>query len=453
MFKKLLEPVQDFTVNVFIRIYGVVLILEAASYLNKRFIEDGILAPKVHFTFDCFGWVKPVSPGLMKFSLALWFVCGLLMIFNKLRKPAMLVHFITFSYFLLLDKAYFNNHLYLQCLLALIFFFYTPKENEKGISFIPRYYLLLLQFMVVLVYFYGGLVKLNYDWMVRMEPMKSLLEDTSKNSVLPSLAGSSLMLYILNYGGVFFDIFIGPLLWWEKTQKVAIWLCLGFHGLNYFLFNFGPSGEIGMFPVLMFATSILFVDADRIRQWWVSKFGSSINKIVPANKNSSSNIGEMPSFAHHAKFILPLTVLFVVWQLLMPLRPFFFKGKTAWTNQGNYFSWRMKFAVKQGDIAFYGATSPSDSLRQINIGKLVNSAQINSMKVDPTMILQLGNYIGKELERRGAKDPVVKCRSMISLNAMPPEPIVDSTINILPLTHKMTQNDEWILPHKGSSNH
>ncbi len=453
MFKKLLEPVQDFTVNLFIRIYGVVLILEAASYLNKRFIEDGIIAPKVHFTFDCFGWVKPVSPGLMKFSLALWFICGLLMIANRLRKPAMLVHFITFSYFLLLDKSYFNNHLYMQCLLALIFFFYTPRTNEKGISYIPRYYLLLLQLMVVMVYFYGGLVKLNYDWMVRMEPMKSLVGNLSKNALLSSAAGSSLVVYMLNYGGVFFDILIGPMLWWKKTRKLAIWLCLGFHGLNYFLFNFGQNGEIGMFPPLMFSTCLLFVDAEKVRLWWTSKFGSSANKIVLKPKNSPVDPEQLPSFAHHAKFFLPLTIVFVIWQLLMPLRPFLFSGKTAWTHQGNYFSWRMKSSIKEGTVKFYGALSPADSLRQIDIGKIINTLQVNHLMNDPTTILVMGDYIKKELVKRGAKDPVVQCHSMISLNAMPPEPIVDSTINILTLTHKMTEDDEWILPHKGSLNH
>ena len=83
--------------------------------------------------------------------------------------------FATWRYLFLLDRAYFQNHWYLICLLSFMMFLIpanrvwsldTSKEQKD--SSVPRWSLLILKIQLSLVYFYGAVAKLNSDWFRRV---------------------------------------------------------------------------------------------------------------------------------------------------------------------------------------------------------------------------------------------------------------------------------------------
>ncbi len=446
--QKVFLPVDAITAEIFLRLFGIVIILQVASYMSSGFIEKGILAPKFLFTYDFFHWIKPMSAGTMGILPALLAICGILIAIGKFRKPALAVFCIVFTYMLLLEKSYYNNHFYFMSLLSFLFLFYSPQKGEGGKLYIPYWFLLLVQVQVVIVYFYGGLAKLSYDWLVRMEPIHSFLDGSSKKSAMPFLNSSDFGLYLLTYGGLLFDLSIGFLLWMKRTRKAAIILCLVFNALNFLLFNFGSGGDIGIFPFMMICTCVLFIDPKRMRE--------RLSKIIPSLKKQTGKKKKEPAVAvpvlqnTNKKLITALFFFYIGVQLLLPLRHWLYPGNTSWTFKGGRFAWRLKVHQKVSKIQYYFQLTPADTLRPADIGMIINTMQQSVMGEDPSMLLQLADYMGKDLKKAGYPDAAIKVSAKVSLNGRPYRFVVDSTQNLLALKHQPFKSDDWILPLENS---
>src|SRR5260221_13981818 len=94
----------------------------------------------------------------------------------KLAPPAGIFFFFMDFYFLLLDKSYYNNHMSLYSLLGLLFSLAEETKRKDGVITVPNWVLRIMQFQIVVVYFYGGLAKINPDWIFRHEPVLSILK-------------------------------------------------------------------------------------------------------------------------------------------------------------------------------------------------------------------------------------------------------------------------------------
>ncbi len=446
IFQKLFDPVDAITTEIFLRFFGVMIIFQVWSYSKVGFIENGILKSKFLFTYDFFHWVHPFSAGIMSAIPGVLILCGVLIIINKFRRIALGVFCILFSYLLLLEKSYYNNHFYLIILLSFIFLFYSPKKIEGEKKWLmPYWFLLLLQIQVVIVYFYGGLAKISYDWMIRMQPVEQFLQNSVRSSALPSLNTSAFALYLLTYGGFIFDLAIGFLLWNKRTRAKAMVLCISFHLLNFLLFNFGSSGDIGIFPFLMIGTCILFADPDAVRR----KLSSVIPSLKePLKKKKSSPVVNTVSFQSGRKFVTIFFFSYLGIQLLFPLRHLLYSGNTSWTYRGERFAWRMKAHMKISKIKFYYQLDQNDSLRPANINSLINTMQESQMGEDPPSLLQLAGYMNDDLKKRGFNNAVIKVSAKVSLNNRPYQFIVDSTVNLLTLNHELIAPDKWIIPLK-----
>jgi vitamin K-dependent gamma-carboxylase len=440
---KLFAPVDALTSSLFLRLFGFIIVVQAYSYAQYDFIEQGILAPKFLFSFDGFSFIKPLPEGIMKGMLLLILISGILLIVNKFIKFALASFLLCFSYFFLLDKSYYNNHFYLFILLAFIFLFYKEKTDPSTQKKqIPYWFLLLLQIQIVIVYFYGGIAKLNTDWLLHQQPLQILLDGTKQNALLPDLNTSTFALYLLTYGGLLFDLSIGFLLWAKKTRKLGILLSLGFNLSNIVLFNFGDNGAIGGFPMFMIFSLLLFIDPASVRSY-LAQWG--LNNKNP-NSTTTANNTATTSFDKQQNLVLIGLGIYLSFQLLFPFRQFLYTGNTSWTARGSKFSWRMKAHTKIPDIRFFGRPSPKDSLREINVGKMINSMQRYQMGEDPVMIVQFAHFIGKEFKDNGASQPEVYAHARISLNGRPYFAIIDSTRDLLKVEHHIFAADDWIRP-------
>src|SRR5918997_832685 len=102
-----------------------------------------------------------------------------------------------------------------------------------------------------IVYFYGGLAKLNGDWLAG-EPMRTFLRSNTDFPVIGSLFTDERMVYLFSYGGLLLDLLVVPFLLWRRTRLVAFAFAVAFHFTNSHLFN------IGIFPWLAIAATTLF---------------------------------------------------------------------------------------------------------------------------------------------------------------------------------------------------
>ena len=113
----------------------------------------------------------------------------------------------------------------------------------------------MLRFQVAVPYVYGGIAKLNGDWLAG-EPVRTWLAERSAQSVLGPWLAQEWLVFTLCYGGLAFDLAIVPLLLWRRTRALALAAALGFHLANAYLFT------IGIFPWLMIAATLLFLPPD-----------------------------------------------------------------------------------------------------------------------------------------------------------------------------------------------
>ncbi|GAA4440111.1 HTTM domain-containing protein [Bremerella cremea] len=104
-----------------------------------------------------------------------------------------LLFFLGYTHLFLIEKALSQNHCYLICLLSGILFFLPANRAcsvdayfrwVKPSTQAPAWTLWLLRLQLGIPYFYGGLAKLNYDWL-NSQPLKLWLATDPSLPTLP----------------------------------------------------------------------------------------------------------------------------------------------------------------------------------------------------------------------------------------------------------------------------
>src|SRR5688572_28689837 len=262
----LLKPVDALPVRVFRSLFGIAMMMEMVYLLSNDAVEKLVLLPEVRIPYDFFEWLSPLPAPLMRALPALMLIAALLLTIGKWTRVAGLSFFVMHFYFLMLDKSYYNNHMYLYSLFGLLFAFEEESKRKDGVITVPNWVWRIIQFQVLIVYFYGGIAKLNADWMFRHEPVLSILKAPQTSWILES----NLRMLVTNslvWGGLLYDLGVPVLLLILKTRIIALILYFIFHISNIFIFNTCESGTIGEFPLVMIAACILFFDAEVINKW------------------------------------------------------------------------------------------------------------------------------------------------------------------------------------------
>ncbi len=191
----------------------------------------------------------------------------------------------------MLDPTRFNNHDYLITLLALWF---IVVQSNAGFSLdawlwpslksrtIPAWHLGIFVFHVCLVYFMGGVNKLNADWL-RGEPMSVWLAVERDAPLIGPLLAHEWAGLAFSWAGMVFDVCIPFLLLIRRTRLVAIALTVAFHLANSQLF------EIGVFPWLMIAANVLILPPETPRN-----FAMSIKRFFGSEERRSKKAVNIP---------------------------------------------------------------------------------------------------------------------------------------------------------------
>ena len=165
---------------VFFRIsFGLIMLWDVIRLYNKGVIEKIWTDPRFHFTYYGFEWIQPWSGDGMYIH---FFILGLLCVFiviGLFYRVSILLFFLGFTYLFLLEKAFFLNHNYLICLISFILIFIpancafsldsyiNPKIKSNTL---PSWNLWLIRFQIGIPYFFGGVAKIDSDWL-RVEEM------------------------------------------------------------------------------------------------------------------------------------------------------------------------------------------------------------------------------------------------------------------------------------------
>jgi len=202
-----------------------IMLWEVFRYFQYGRIHRYFVAPKFYFKYYGFGWVEP-WPG---FGMEVHFiVMGLLaaaIAAGMLYRVATVLFFLAFTYVFLLDQVCYLNHFYLVCLYSFLMII-VPAHRAFSVdaSVVPRlrsptapaWSLWILRTQMCVVYFMGGIAKINADWL-RGEPMRIWLAERSDFPLLGRFFHEEWMVYLFSYGGLLFDLFIPAIILTRRT--------------------------------------------------------------------------------------------------------------------------------------------------------------------------------------------------------------------------------------------
>ena len=430
---KSLTTKTDATVlGLFRAVFGFFMALECIYFLKIDFVKNALILPKVHFSYPFFGWLKAGPEELMDLLVFLLLCSAVLIMIGKYLRISSLFFSIGFLYLLLLDKGHYNNHTYMFSLVAFLLSFTNADKRfslaKAADSAVPLWQYQILRAMVFIVYFYGGLAKLNADWLSCGEPMRSYLF-----SISPDLADSTFAVNFFKIGGLGFDLFIGFFLFYRPTRMIALFFVAFFNFSNAYIFD-----DIGIFPFIMFfSTIIFFEDGD----WVVTKLRSLLGlKNIRAKKEQDVALAKLPV----------ILIVFFVFQLLFPFRYLLLPHDKDWTGIGQRFSWRMKIQtrpVSQYEVRVVNTENGTEAPVQVNT--FINTMQMRVMSQDPVMLWQFGQFLKEEAARKGIPQAEVHAAIRVSMNGTREQYIVDPDLDIAAQDFDPLAYNEWIPERMG----
>lgn len=421
------------------------------SYIGKHIIEDAFDTDKYQFKYYGFEWVKTLPDPWLTLLFLIAALAAIGICLGKWYRFSATIFAIGFSYIFFLEKAYYLNHGYLTMLIAWWIIFLPLAKNysidvlEKTttrVSHVSYWSLFLLQFMMGVVYFYGGLAKINVDWLNGM-PLKMWLKQRGDMPLLGYFWRQEWVAYFMSYGGMLLDLFVVFLLLKKRTRILALGLVLFFHSTNMILF------QIGIFPFLSVTLTLLFFEPEfPIKAWnWLEQKFSKLERISIwwANRfNQQEQVFDESK--GQKKIIKGALVLFALIMLFVPFRHHLFKGNVAWTEEGHRYSWRMMLRQKRAYGEFNVKNLKTNEVTRIQLNEHLTKRQKRKLLTHPDMILQFSHYLRDTYEAEYGNDVAVFTNLKANLNGRKYQVYIDPEVNLAKEEWNFFEHKEWIMP-------
>ncbi|XXY44490.1 HTTM domain-containing protein [Sorangium sp. So ce269] len=432
--------------------YGALIAWEVVRYVLHDRIARYYIEPGFFFSFVPF--VRPWGGTGMYWHFAALFVLALLCAAGLFYRVSAALLCAALTYVFLLDKAQYLNHLYLLCLLGLLLAV-APAHRALSLDLlrarraspagappsmstetVPRFHLFALKAQIAIVYFYGGVAKLNGDWL-RGQPLTMWLAERADAPLVGPLLAAPAAGLALSYAGLLIDLSMGFLLFSRRTFPLGAAIAVAFNLSNAFLF------KIGIFPYAMIASLALFADPSWPRRRLPFLFGradrAGDGALVPGPAPAlapSPGPGHGPSPAASWRRALPLALLhaYLLLHLVVPLRHWLYPGDVAWNEAGHRFSWRMKLRDKNVSELDIRVMDPRTGVREsLDLEEWLTDRQLGEMCTRPDMIVDFARHVADRWQEDFGVRPVVTAKVVASLNGGPFRDLVDPTRDLASL--------------------
>ncbi len=421
----------DIASIVFFRIaFGLILLWESYRYISYGWVEKYFVSPDFYFTYYGFDWIAPWSGDGMHYHFIALAVLSFFVMVGFLYRISATLLFLGFSYIFLLDQTNYLNHIYLVCILAFLMIF-VPAHKDFSIDALinpkirsetaPAWALWLLRFQIGVPYFFGGIAKINTDWLAG-KPIDIWLGRHADAPNVGHIFAHPYLHYFVSYSGLMLDLFIVPLLLWKRTRIFAYIAIVLFHLTNATIFS------IGIFPWFMILATTIYFEPDFPRRFFEQRSAA-------INPEKSFN------FDFRKKVLIGCLGVFAAFQILMPLRHFLYPGVVHWTEEGHNYSWHMKLRDKDGEIHFLIVDKKTGIKQRIDPEFLLPPRQYRKMATQPDMILAYAHHLAKN------RDVEVYADVKSTLNGRPAQRLIDPNVNLAEIEHSIMPAD-WILPLK-----
>lgn len=451
---RFVSPV-DIASVVFFRIaFGAILVWEVGRYFYYDRISTAYVAPPFHFKYFGFEWVHP-WPGLgMYLHFVLLGVAAFLVMVGMWYRVAAILLCLGNCYVLLLDRAQYLNHFYLICLISFLLIFVPAHRNlsvdswrnpSLRSSVVPAWSLWVLRLQIAIPYVYGGIAKLNSDWL-QGQPMQIWMSRMENVRQYFPAFGEHWLALAASYAGLLIDLFVVAFLMWRRTRWVAFGVAVAFHLMNATMF-----GRIGVFPWLMICATTLFFAPD-----WPRRFFR-----VP----SGPAMAQTEVTSRHDLAVLAVLAFFFIVQLIVPFRHCLYPGNVDWTEEGSRFAWRMMLCDKAGALRITLVDPVTSQARPFDPRQLLTGDQLVRLGREPDMQREFAAFLKKEFHDLGIGQFEVRVFSLCTLNGRKAQLLVDPSIDlgaqprslfpsrwIMPLTERLPEKP-WMVPQSEWEQH
>ncbi len=440
--------------------FGILAFLDVMGMLTYyHWYKDAYNPDNFHFTYYGFQWVQPFPTWIMTLFLLSLMIAAVFIAWGRHYRAFATYYAFGFTYMFLVEKGHYLNHGYLFCMLSFVmillpahkaFSWDSLHKPEIRTSTIPFYPIFLLRAMMGMVYFMGGIAKINNDWLHAM-PLKLWMKAKKDYFLIGPILEQEWTAWVMSYGGLFLDLFIVPLLLYKRTRWFGFFALLFFHITNVMIF------KIGIFPWLSICLSALYFSPSfprivgswlqqrfpifiKLEQWWQAKEQAHPKPIRTKSVQLSS-----PKKA----IITSLIVLFGIIHILLPLRHHTFKGDVAWTEEGHRYAWRMMLRSKRGKGYFEVKNGVTGEKKRIQPRKILLKKLYPKLYTHPDMILQFAHHLRDSFQLEWQTDSVevyasIRCR----LNGGKYQNYIDPKVDLAKEEWSFFNESTWIVPLK-----
>lgn len=413
MTSSLEDRVDAASLRAFRIIFGITMAFGALRFMWRGWLhaEFGPATRSLHH----FGlsWLTPLSERGMLVVECIGFVAALALAQGRFQRLGAAVFGLCFTYLYFSDVTWYLNHAYLvSCLCLLLVVFDTRAET------IPRWVLLLFRAQIAVVYVFGGIAKLQSDWLIHAQPLRIWLPANDDFPLLGPLFTLPITAYLMSWAGAFFDLTIVFWLSWKRSRLIAFVVAVGFHAMTSMLF------QIGMFPLIMSGAILLFFEPD-----WPRRF-------VKLNLLSTS--------VAPPRLAGSFAIAWLAFQVVFPLREHLYPGNRLWTEQGFRFAWNVMVMEKNGTLELRAVDRATGAASYADLSKYLTHVQLKQASTQPDLIVQMAHWVAEDARAEG-KDVAVYAETRTSLNGRRGQALIDPSVDLTQV-HDGFAPRTWVTP-------
>lgn len=418
---RLWKPVDNTPLVIFRILLGFLLFFQSINDIFSDRVRTLFIEPAFTFPFMGFEWLRPLPGNGMYFYFLLMGLLAIMIMLGAFYRVAMIGYTLLWTATYLMQKCGYNNHYYLIILIC-AFMCVMPAHRRLSVdvwrrpciksSYCPQWcsWLFIAQFGIV--YTYAAIAKLYPDWL--------------SGRYLESTLTSNWIRYLLCYIGIIFDFLITPLMLFRRTRTWGMAAACIFHLTNAVVFT------IGIFPFLALSAMLFFYPPNVIRQLlrWPA--------LKPKANNASITIWK--------KLAVYAMGIYLLIQVLLPIRYLLFGTQPYWSEEGFRMSWRMMSRNKSGWVYFKVVNNDTHKSWIDEPETRLNYASLNSLPGFPDIIWQYAQHIKKIYAKEGIHNLSIYAVSSVSLNGRHPQPLIDPKTDLANTPWEPYRHANWIVP-------
>jgi len=439
--KNLFAEINGASLVFFRMLFGLIMLVEVYRYFDHGWIARYWIKPEWNFTYFPFDWLHPFPGNGMYFFFAFMGLVSICIALGAFYRIASVLFFLGFGYIFLLEQTTYLNHFYLIVLLAFILIFLPlNRRNSIDVILFPKlkkkpilnYHLWLLRFMITIPYFFGGVAKINPDWLTG-HPLDAWLSDDTSLPLIGQFLDDRWMVLFISYSGLLLDLLILPFLLIRKTRLPAFILITIFHICNSIWFS------IGVFPWLMIVATLIFFPPTwpKDAMFKLGMIRVNFKPIVPKSPETISS--------KQQRTLSLLTAWFLLMSLL-PMRHLLYPGNVSWTEEGHRFAWHMKLRSKRGKGYFVLRDKNTGIRFKVNSGDYLSSRQQRKMITRPYLIWQFAQKIKAKFDAEKTGDFEVFAFIQARLNGRDYQQLIDPSVDLTGVGRPVFNHSTWIVP-------